>query len=199
VKRKLKEVQSKFLQNTRPLIQELLETDLPRLERVLQEWLKDRQATPAALLAACAAAADRIPPTILAIHAGRQKYTHIRSNSRHLRASTQFWGIRATRRHRSRGAGVRSQRALCARGASATRQARSALLERRGCTPREECLHWKADIAPLKEMVKKLNTDLTNPTSGYVTGSAGGRGAVTRDHAILRQQRPGGSLHGTRR
>jgi pimeloyl-ACP methyl ester carboxylesterase len=77
VKRKLAELQSKFLQDTRPLIQELLETDLPRLERVLQEWQKELQATPAALLAAYAQAALHIPPAIPAIHAGRQKYTHI--------------------------------------------------------------------------------------------------------------------------
>jgi non-heme chloroperoxidase len=77
VKRKMGELQSQFLQDTRPLIQELLETDLPRLERVLREWQKELEATPAALLAAQAQAAPRIPPAVPAIHAGRQKYTHI--------------------------------------------------------------------------------------------------------------------------
>jgi non-heme chloroperoxidase len=77
VRRKLEELQSKFLQDTRPLIQELLETDLPRVERVLRERQKDLQVTPAALLAAYAQAEAHVPPAIPAIHAGRQKYTHI--------------------------------------------------------------------------------------------------------------------------
>ncbi|WP_158821712.1 alpha/beta fold hydrolase [Granulicella sp. S156] len=77
VKRKMEELQSKFLQDTRPLIQELLETDLPRLERVLREWQKELDATPAALLTALAQAAPHIPPAVSAIHAGRQRYTHI--------------------------------------------------------------------------------------------------------------------------
>jgi non-heme chloroperoxidase len=76
-RRKLEELQSKFLQDTRPLIQELLESDLPRLERVLRERQKDLQATPAALLTAYTQAAAHLPPAIRAIHAGRQKYTHI--------------------------------------------------------------------------------------------------------------------------
>jgi pimeloyl-ACP methyl ester carboxylesterase len=77
VRRKLEELQSKFLQDTRPLIQELLETDLPRLERVLRETQKDLEATPAALLAVRAQADVHLPRAIQAIHAGRQKYTHI--------------------------------------------------------------------------------------------------------------------------
>ena len=77
VKRKLGELQSQFLQDTRPLIQELLETDIPRLEGVLREWQKELEATPATFLAARAQAATHIPPAVLAIHAGRQKYTHI--------------------------------------------------------------------------------------------------------------------------
>jgi non-heme chloroperoxidase len=77
VKRKMGELQSGFLQDTRPLIQELLEIDLPRLEGVLREWQKELEATPAALLAARAQAADHIPPAVHAIHAGRQKYTQI--------------------------------------------------------------------------------------------------------------------------
>ena len=77
VKRKLEDLQSKFLQDTRPLIQELLETGLPRLERVLREWRNQLEATPAALLAALAQAAPHIPPAVSAIHAGRQRYTHI--------------------------------------------------------------------------------------------------------------------------
>lgn len=76
-KRKLDELLSKIFQDTRPLIQELLETDLPRLERVLREKQKGLQATPAALLAAYAQAEAHLPPAIPAIHAGRQKYTHI--------------------------------------------------------------------------------------------------------------------------
>ena len=76
-RRKLEELQSKFLQDTRPFIQELLETDLPRLERVLRERWKDLQATPAALLAAYGHAKAQVSPAIRAIQAGRQKYTHI--------------------------------------------------------------------------------------------------------------------------
>jgi non-heme chloroperoxidase len=76
-RRKLEELESKVLQDTRPLIQELLETALPRLERVLREKQKDLQATPAALLAAYGQGKVQLPPAIHAIHAGRQKYTHI--------------------------------------------------------------------------------------------------------------------------
>ena len=43
----------------------------------MRERHKDLQATPAALLAAYAQADVHLPPAILAIHAGRQKYTHI--------------------------------------------------------------------------------------------------------------------------
>jgi pimeloyl-ACP methyl ester carboxylesterase len=77
VRRKLEELQNKPLQDTRPLIQELLEAELPRLERVLRERHKDLQATPAALLTAYAQAEVNLPPAIRAIFAGRQKYTHI--------------------------------------------------------------------------------------------------------------------------
>ena len=77
VRRKLEDLLSKSLQDTRPLIEELLQTDLPRLERVLREKQKGLQATPAALLAAYAQAEAHLPPAIPAIHAGRQKYTHI--------------------------------------------------------------------------------------------------------------------------
>ena len=76
VKRRLEELQSKFL-DTRLLIHELLETDLPRLERVLREKQKDLQATPAALLAAYAQAEGNVSPAIRGIQLGRQKYTHI--------------------------------------------------------------------------------------------------------------------------
>ncbi|HLK63089.1 MAG TPA: alpha/beta hydrolase [Bryobacteraceae bacterium] len=77
-RRKLEEMQSKVLQDTRPLIQELLETDLPRLERVLRERQKYLEAAPAALLAAYAQQVEgKLPPAISAIHAGRKKYTHI--------------------------------------------------------------------------------------------------------------------------
>jgi non-heme chloroperoxidase len=77
LRRKIEEMQSKLLQDTRPLIQELLETDLPRLERVLRERQKDLEATPAALLAAYAQAEGNLPPAFRAIHLGQQKYTHI--------------------------------------------------------------------------------------------------------------------------
>jgi len=77
MKRKIEELQTKFLQDTRPLIQELLETDLPRFQRVLRERQKDLEATPAALLAAYAQAEANLPPAIRAIHLGRQRYTHI--------------------------------------------------------------------------------------------------------------------------
>jgi non-heme chloroperoxidase len=77
VRRKLEELQAKFLRDTRPLIQELLEADLPRLERVLRERKKDLQATPAKLLAVYAEAEVHLPPAIPAIHAGRQRYTKI--------------------------------------------------------------------------------------------------------------------------
>ncbi len=77
VKRKMGELQSRFLQDTRLLIQELLETDLPRLESILREWQKELDASPAALLAARAQVATRIPAAVSAIHAGRQKYTQI--------------------------------------------------------------------------------------------------------------------------
>jgi pimeloyl-ACP methyl ester carboxylesterase len=76
-RRKLEELQSKFLQDTRSFIEELLETDLPRLERVLREKLKDLQATPAALLAAYGQAKAQVSPAIREIQAGRQKYTDI--------------------------------------------------------------------------------------------------------------------------
>ena len=77
VKRKMGELQSGFLQDMRPLIQELLETDLPRLKGVLREWQQELEATPEALLAALAQAAPQLPEAVSAIHAGRQKYTHI--------------------------------------------------------------------------------------------------------------------------
>jgi non-heme chloroperoxidase len=75
-RRKLEELQSKVLQDARPLIQELLETDLPRLERVLRDRQKDLEATPLALLAHAQTSAH-LPPAISAIYAGRKKYTHI--------------------------------------------------------------------------------------------------------------------------
>lgn len=77
LRRKLEELQSRFLEDTRPLIQELLEADLPRLERVLLERQKDLRATPRALLDVYARADVHLPPSMRAIHAGRQKYTHI--------------------------------------------------------------------------------------------------------------------------
>jgi pimeloyl-ACP methyl ester carboxylesterase len=76
VRRKLEEMLSKPMA-TRPLIQELLETDLPRLQRALREKQKDLDATPAALLAAYAQAEGNVPPAFRAIQFGRQKYTNI--------------------------------------------------------------------------------------------------------------------------
>jgi non-heme chloroperoxidase len=75
-RRKLEELQSKVLEDARPLIQELLETDLPRLERVLRDRQKDLQVTPLALLAHAQSSAH-LPPAISAIYAGRKKYTQI--------------------------------------------------------------------------------------------------------------------------
>jgi non-heme chloroperoxidase len=77
LRRKIEEMQSKLLEDTRPLIEELLETDLPRLQRVLRERQNDLLATPAALLAAYTQAEGNLPPAFRAIHMGRQKYTHI--------------------------------------------------------------------------------------------------------------------------
>jgi non-heme chloroperoxidase len=76
LQKKLAQVQpGKWPRDPKPLIQELLETSLPRFERDLQELQKDVQATPAALLASQASAAG--PPAALAIIAGEQKYTNI--------------------------------------------------------------------------------------------------------------------------
>jgi pimeloyl-ACP methyl ester carboxylesterase len=61
--------------NPLPLIQELLETALPGLERDLREEQKTIETTPAALLAAQAAAPLSL--AIQAIVAGQQKYTKI--------------------------------------------------------------------------------------------------------------------------
>jgi hypothetical protein len=69
---------------TRPLIQELLETDLPRLERILRERQKYLEAAPAALLAAYAQQVDvNLSPAISAIQAGRKKFQF--SSSTHFR------------------------------------------------------------------------------------------------------------------
>jgi pimeloyl-ACP methyl ester carboxylesterase len=59
----------------RALIQELLETTIPRFQRALQEKQKDVQATPPALLAAHAAASVSMPAQ--AVLAGVQRYTKI--------------------------------------------------------------------------------------------------------------------------
>jgi pimeloyl-ACP methyl ester carboxylesterase len=76
LQKKLAQVQpGKWPRDPKPLIQELLETSLPRFERDLQELQKDVLATPVALLAAQASAAG--PPAALAIIAGEQKYTNI--------------------------------------------------------------------------------------------------------------------------
>jgi non-heme chloroperoxidase len=61
--------------DARPLIQELLETDLPKLEGDLREKRKDLDATPAAVLAARDAAAVSLPAQ--AVVAGQRKYTKI--------------------------------------------------------------------------------------------------------------------------
>ncbi len=77
VKQKIAELQAAFLQDPRPLIQELVETGLPKLEKVLREWLEELEATPPAILAARHKAALNIPPAVAAIHAGRQRYTRL--------------------------------------------------------------------------------------------------------------------------
>lgn len=61
--------------DTRPLIHELLDTDLPSLERNLREKQKDLDATPADLLKVRDTHA--LSPATLAIVAGEQKYTDI--------------------------------------------------------------------------------------------------------------------------
>jgi non-heme chloroperoxidase len=61
--------------DSRALIRDLLETDLPRLETALREKQKDLDATPAAVLVARDAAA--VSPPAQAIVAGQQKYTTI--------------------------------------------------------------------------------------------------------------------------
>lgn len=74
----------KMLQQTRPgnnqqdqkrLIQEMLETDLPRFEKDLRERQKELEAMPAAVLAAQSSA---MSPVSKAILAGEEKYTNIR-------------------------------------------------------------------------------------------------------------------------
>jgi hypothetical protein len=51
LQRKLEQLQVKGSQDTRPLIQELLETGLPGFERDLRDRQEDLQATPPLLLA----------------------------------------------------------------------------------------------------------------------------------------------------
>jgi non-heme chloroperoxidase len=76
VQRKLGRLQmGKGPADGRPLIRELLETDLPRLERNLREKRKDLDATPAALFAMREAAP--LNAVAQAIVAGQQKYTNI--------------------------------------------------------------------------------------------------------------------------
>ena len=59
-------------QDRKQLAQELLKTDLPRLEKDLQEELKDMEFEPANLLKL------QLPAPVQAIIAGQQKYTEIR-------------------------------------------------------------------------------------------------------------------------
>jgi pimeloyl-ACP methyl ester carboxylesterase len=61
--------------DSRPLIKELLESDLPRFERDLQARQKDLDSTPPALLAAQAQQQPSVPMPSRAIMAGIQKYT----------------------------------------------------------------------------------------------------------------------------
>lgn len=61
--------------DTRPLIQELLETDLPRIERGLREKQKDLDATPATLMAI--RNTTKLSAAAQAVVAGQQKYTNI--------------------------------------------------------------------------------------------------------------------------
>jgi pimeloyl-ACP methyl ester carboxylesterase len=75
LRKKLEQLASGTASDQTALIQELLQTTLPRLERNLQEKLKDLQATPKALLAAQASVP--VPAAVQAIQAGGQKYTNI--------------------------------------------------------------------------------------------------------------------------
>jgi pimeloyl-ACP methyl ester carboxylesterase len=76
VRRKLGQLQpGKGPADARNLIQELLETDLPKLEKNLREKQKDLDATPATLLAARQKVA--VSGAAQAVFAGEQKYTNI--------------------------------------------------------------------------------------------------------------------------
>jgi non-heme chloroperoxidase len=78
LQKKLEQLQiGKGPADTRPLIQELLDTILPGFAKDLQEKQKDLQATPPALLAAQASASALAQGPSQAIMAGLQKYTKI--------------------------------------------------------------------------------------------------------------------------
>jgi pimeloyl-ACP methyl ester carboxylesterase len=76
LRKKLEQLAQGMVPDQTALIQELLQTALPRLQTDLQEKLKDLQATPKALLAVRAAAP--VSPIAQAIMAGTQKYANIR-------------------------------------------------------------------------------------------------------------------------
>ncbi|MGO8732778.1 MAG: alpha/beta fold hydrolase [Terriglobia bacterium] len=75
LRKKLEQLASGIGFDQTALIQELLQTTLPRLERNLQERLKNLQTTPEALLAAQRAAP--VSAIVQALMAGQQKYTNI--------------------------------------------------------------------------------------------------------------------------
>jgi len=78
IQRKLEQLQpGKQPRDPRPLIRELLETNLPGIERDLREMQKNLEASPPPA-AAPGQAAPTIPAAALAIMAGMQKYTEIR-------------------------------------------------------------------------------------------------------------------------
>jgi len=70
LRKKLEQLASGTASDQTALIQELLQTTLPRLERNLEEKLKDLQATPKALLAAQASVP--VPAAVQAIQAGHR-------------------------------------------------------------------------------------------------------------------------------
>lgn len=74
LRKKLDALQSTLLAGQAALAQELLTTDLPRLERDLQEILKDAQVTPPALRAM---QSDPQQPVAKAIATGMQKYSQL--------------------------------------------------------------------------------------------------------------------------
>jgi pimeloyl-ACP methyl ester carboxylesterase len=88
-RRKLEELQSKVMQDTRPLIQELLETDLPRLEKGPAGEKERPGGDSLSAFGACANSCSS-PGDFGNLYGEKKVHTHSRSNSRHLRTSAQF-------------------------------------------------------------------------------------------------------------